>query len=187
LGVLVHASNAARFKQAYRDIAAKVDLADCDDPKADILQLLRNWLCDDRNGRWLMILDNADDDQVFSSPGAGEDGAAQGAEFARGAAPLASFLPQTTNGWILVTSRYLVVAVNLVGTKHNVIQVEPKADEDALMLLKTRVSVDEAKTFVQTLERISLAVTHAAVYIAVREPRITISTYLELFRESEEN
>lgn len=66
------------------------------------------------------------------------------------------------------------------------------ADEDALMLLKTKVSVDgssedEARTLVQTLERIPLAATHAAAYIAVREPSITVSTYLELFCESEEN
>jgi hypothetical protein len=66
------------------------------------------------------------------------------------------------------------------------------AEEDALMLLKTRISVgeafeDDAKTLVQTLEYIPLAVTHAAAYIAVRAQRITVLTYLDLFRESEEN
>jgi len=60
----VHASNAARFKQAYQDIAAKVELPGRDDPKADILRLVYNWLCDETHGRWLMILDNADDDRV---------------------------------------------------------------------------------------------------------------------------
>ena len=33
-----------------------------DDPKTNILQLVHQWLCDARNGRWLMVLDNADDD-----------------------------------------------------------------------------------------------------------------------------
>lgn len=46
----VHASNAARFEQAYRDIVAKVDLAGRDDPKMDILRLVCNWLCGERNG-----------------------------------------------------------------------------------------------------------------------------------------
>ena len=183
----VHASNAARFEQAYTNIAAKIELPGRDDPKADILRLVYNWLCDERNGRWLIILDNADDDRVFSSSSADSDGVAHGAK-----APLESFLPQSSNGWILVTSRDLVAAVNLVGTRRNVFQVEPMTEEDALMLLKTRVPVgeafeDDAKTLVQTLEYIPLAVTHAAAYLAVRAQTITVCTYLQLFRESEEN
>lgn len=66
------------------------------------------------------------------------------------------------------------------------------AEEDALMLLNTRVSVgeafkDDAKTLVQRLEYIPLAITHAAAYLAVRAQTFTVSTYLELFRESKEN
>jgi tetratricopeptide (TPR) repeat protein len=188
----VHASNATRFKQAYQDIAAKVELPGRDDPKADILRLVYNWLCDERNGRWLMILDNADDDRVFSSPVADLEGIAQEIEAPHEATTLTSFLPQTQNGWILVTSQDVVAAVNLVGIQFNVIQVDPMAEEEALELLKTRVSIGEscegdAKALVQALECIPLAVTHAAAYIAIRKQRITVSTYLELFRESEEN
>lgn len=47
----VHASNAARFTQAYRNIATKVDLPGRDDPKVDILRLVYDWLYDERNGR----------------------------------------------------------------------------------------------------------------------------------------
>ncbi|KAH8727391.1 hypothetical protein GQ44DRAFT_758100 [Phaeosphaeriaceae sp. PMI808] len=186
----VHASNAARFEQAYRDIAAKVELPGRDDPKADILRLVYNWLCDERNGRWLMVVDNADEGHVFFSPDA--DSVAYTGDSPRKATPLASFLPQTPNGWILVTSRDLVAAVNLVGKRHNVIQVEPMAEDDALALLKTRLSVSkslegDARALVQALEGVPLAITHAAAYIAVREQRMTVSTYLELFRESKEN
>ena len=168
----VHASDATRFKLAYTNIAAKIELPGWDDQDADILHLVYNWLSDERNGRWLIILDNADDDRVFSTTSAESDGVAIGAEASREAAPLESFLPQSPNGWILVTSRDLVTAVNLTGTSRNVIQVEPMAEEDALMLLKTRVSVsdafeDDAKALVQTLEYIPLAVTHAAAYLAV--------------------
>ena len=49
------------------NIASLIDLPGRDDPKVDILHLVRNWLCDERNGRWLLILDNADDYSVFSS------------------------------------------------------------------------------------------------------------------------
>ncbi|KFY68927.1 hypothetical protein V496_00678 [Pseudogymnoascus sp. VKM F-4515 (FW-2607)] len=188
----VHASNAARFKLAYTNIAAKIDLPGRDNPKANILLLVYNWLCDEGNGRWLIVLDNADDDRVFSSTSANSDGDAHGAEAPPEELSLASFLPQSPNGWILVTSRDLVAAVNLIGTARNVIQVEPMAEEDALILLKTRVSIGEAfendaKTLVRTLAYIPLAVTHAAAYLAVHAKTITVSTYLELFRKSEEN
>lgn len=185
----VHASNAGRFKQAYTNIAAKIELPGRDDPNADILRLVYNWLSDEQNGRRLIILDNADDDQVFHSTSEVSGSAAQATDVA---APLASFLPQSSNGWVLVTSRDLAAAMNLVGIRDNVFHVEPMPEEEALMLLKTRVSVskafeDDAKTLIQILEYIPLAITHAAAYIAVRAQTITVSTYLELFRESEEN
>jgi len=188
----VHASNAARFKQAYRDIATKVDLPRRDDPKVDILRLVYDWLCDERNGRWLMVVDNADDDCVLSSPGTEPGGIAHASEHLGEATSLASFLPQARSGWLLVTSRNLVTALNLVGRKYNIIQVEPMTEEDALRLLKTRIAVSkssegDARALVQALEGIPLAVTHAAAYVAIREPRIDVSNYLELYRESEEN
>ena len=46
----VHASNAARFEQGYRTIADSIKLPQRDEPKADILQLVSNWLCDEING-----------------------------------------------------------------------------------------------------------------------------------------
>jgi hypothetical protein len=46
----VHASSLARFEEGYRRIADIVKLPGCDKPEADILQLTRNWLCDETNG-----------------------------------------------------------------------------------------------------------------------------------------
>jgi hypothetical protein len=177
----VHASNAGRFRQAYTNIAAKIELPGRDDPNADILRLVYNWLCDERNGRWLIILDNADDDhQVFHSTSEDLGDVAHETDMA---ALLASFLPQSPNGWVLVTSQDLATAMNLVGIRHNVFHVEPMPEEEALMLLKTRVSVDkdfedDAKTLIKRLEYIPLAITHAAAYIPVRVQTTTTSTYL---------
>ncbi|KAK7419576.1 hypothetical protein QQZ08_010789 [Neonectria magnoliae] len=172
----VHAANAARFEQAYRDIANKAEIPGREDPKADILQLVYNWLRDERNGRWLMVLDNADDDEDFFSH----------------TRPLESFLAQTPNGRILITSRNRIAAMNLVGPHGSIVQVEPMGEEDALALLHSRVPFSEsskadAKTLVQALERIPLAITHTAAYIKTRAPMATMSGYVELFRESEAN
>lgn len=89
--------------------------------------------------------------------------------------PLESFIPQTPNGTILITSRSRIAISSLVGLHGNVVQVEPMDEEDALALLKTRVpfisesSKADAKTLVQALECIPLAITHAAAYIKIRD------------------
>ncbi|KAF1835737.1 hypothetical protein BDW02DRAFT_484246, partial [Decorospora gaudefroyi] len=181
LVVWIHASSPTRFRQEYRDMANRLLLPGREDPEADVLQLVHAWLSDGRNGRWLMILDNVDDDSVFF-----------GNDLDNHARPLESFLPQTAHGTILITSRNTVAATNLVGGHGDVVEVEPMGEEDALALLHTRVPFGEAsradaKALVYVLERIPLAITHAAAYIKTRGSTTTIATYLELFRESEAN
>ncbi|KAG5788957.1 hypothetical protein H9Q69_011978 [Fusarium xylarioides] len=61
----VHAGTAQRFEDAYRTIAERLGLPGCRDPETDVLRLVRDWLHDERNGRWLMVLDNADDVWIF--------------------------------------------------------------------------------------------------------------------------
>ena len=190
--VWIHASNPTRFEQGYRDIADKIPIPGREDPKANILQLVCAWLSDRRNGQWLMILDNADDDSVFFAADEDSAGTAQISDITSHTKPLEGFLPQTPNGMILITSRNRIAAINLVGTYDSIVQVEPMDEEDALALLKTRVPFSEsskadAKALVQALERIPLAITHAAAYINTRAPMTTMSDYLELFRKSEAN
>jgi hypothetical protein len=61
----VHASNRARFEEAYRDLADRLQLPGRTDPKADVLPLVSKWLRDEANGRWVMVLDNVDDVETF--------------------------------------------------------------------------------------------------------------------------
>src|SRR5215469_3484851 len=61
----IHAINATRFEQGYREIASVAEIPGRDDPKTNIFQLVKQWLHDEMNGRWLMVLDNADDCNVF--------------------------------------------------------------------------------------------------------------------------
>src|ERR1044071_339865 len=65
----VHASNAERFRQAYASIAHECQVPGYDDPKTDLLPLVKTWLESKDRGRWLMVIDNADDAQLFGQPG----------------------------------------------------------------------------------------------------------------------
>ena len=46
-----YASNAMRFEEGYRTIADCVKLPRGDEPTADILRLITDWLCDEANGQ----------------------------------------------------------------------------------------------------------------------------------------
>jgi hypothetical protein len=61
----VHAGTQARIEEGFRTIADTVKLPGRNQPKADILQLVYSWLSNERNGRWIIILDSADDRDVF--------------------------------------------------------------------------------------------------------------------------
>ncbi|CAG7933712.1 unnamed protein product [Penicillium olsonii] len=179
----IHASNAARLEQGYQQIAAVAEIPGRDDLKMNILQLVYQWLCDPRNGRWLMVLDNADDDGIFFGDNISDE---------RG--PLERFLPQAAHGSILITSRNELAARNLVGMDGHVIAVRPMNEDESLTLLRARVpaaqsgeSGEDEKALVQALEYIPLAITQAGSYIANRSSRVTVSRYLQLFRESESN
>ncbi|EMD67316.1 hypothetical protein COCSADRAFT_23711 [Bipolaris sorokiniana ND90Pr] len=83
-------------------------------------------------------------------------------------------------------------ATNLVGGHSNIIEVEPMGEGDAVALLNTRVSSTnsdpaDAKTLVQALECIPLAITHAAAYMQALGGTVTTGKYLDIFRESETN
>src|SRR5271168_2570810 len=61
----VFAANYARFDQAYQDISNKLNIPGRDDPQADKLKLVLDWLSDKSHGQWLLILDNADNRSLF--------------------------------------------------------------------------------------------------------------------------
>jgi tetratricopeptide (TPR) repeat protein len=188
----VHAGTQARFEEGYRRIAEVAKIDGWDDPKADVLRLVRSWLCDESSGRWTMVVDNADDADVFFSPplsaqAAGAAGPSQAIEL------LSDFLPQSPNGSILVTSRSRDVAYRLAGSHASIFEVRPMEAGDALALLQKKlrlradaaIDVEKEKELVQALDRMPLAITQAAAFIVQRAPRMTIARYLDELHKSD--
>ncbi len=128
----VHASAKARFEEAYRDIADRLELSGRNDPKVDVLRLVRNWLCDETNGEWVMVLDNADDIGMFYPK-------QTRAEDRMATAPLATYLPQSRNGSILITSRSNDAAARLAGGYKNIKEVRAMDEIQALHLFRNKV------------------------------------------------
>ncbi|KAJ4354755.1 hypothetical protein N0V95_003528 [Ascochyta clinopodiicola] len=177
-----------RFEDGFRRIAEATKMDGWDDPKVNILRLVRNWLCDESNGQWTMVVDNADDADVFfentsQSRSAGSSD--------RPEELLSDYLPQSPNGSILITSRSRAVAQRLTGTYSSIIEVEPMGEDDALLLLKKKlgssVARDKAVELVRALDFMPLALTQAAAFIRQREPRMSVSRYVDEINKSVHN
>lgn len=189
----VHASCTARFIEGYRKIAERAKLPRWDQPDVDILMLVYSWLCDEANGRWLMVIDNADDEEVFTCRSAGGRGNQD--QFASKAAPtLLDSIPQSTNGSILITSRSRDVAFRLTGDYADIIRVRPMDQAHALTLLQTQLKgslgqddaeQEDATALVEELDYMPLAISQAAAYISQRAPRATVSKYLQDLRKGD--
>jgi tetratricopeptide (TPR) repeat protein len=175
----VYANNAARFEQSFRDIADNVKLAGRQDPQANILKLVHDWLLGCKH-RWLLVLDNVDDARFLVERPV--------ADSKTGAPPLREYLPYCDHGSVLVTTRNKQAALRLV-EQRDIVQVEPMDEQSVLLLLEKKLGtqVDDSKTteLAAALEYMPLAIVQAAAYISQRAPRYSVVRYLNDYRKSE--
>ena len=184
----VHASNAARFEQSFRDIANCVKISGRQNPQTNIFQLVHDWLRSDRKGKWVLILDNVDDASfLVKAQSTGQDGHTngRGSEKVRS---LVEYLPQCPNGSILITSRSKSAALKVV-EQRDIITVEPMDRADGLALFERKLGWhDDGEDVVElaaVLEFMPLAIVQAAAYISQRVPRYSVRQYLQDFRRSD--
>lgn len=171
----VHAITAATFEAAYVGIAERLKLPGRHSSKVDILDLVSRWLSDESNGKWTMILDGVDDMTTFLSPWGGNT-------------LLSRYLPKTSNGSILITSRNKDVAARLTGSYKHIREVHAMSQDEGLQLLQKKLlhveSKDSVSELVDSLSNIPLAITQAAAYIN-RSPRMNTKGYLKEFRANQ--
>lgn len=183
----VHASNAARVEQGYRDIAERAKISGRDEPRGNIFDLVNNWLRTEKKEKWALILDNADDALLFETHDSNQtlqtNGSSNGLT-----QPLSAYLPQSENGSILVTTRNKSVALHMV-EESEVFMIEPMNDSDALALLEKKlggnIEKNDAVELVEALEFMPLAIIQAAAYIRQRGPRSSIKEYLKEFHKND--
>ncbi|KAK5683769.1 hypothetical protein LTR17_027226 [Elasticomyces elasticus] len=174
----IHASNAARFEQSVRDVADQLKLYGRKDPKADILQLLRNWLRDESKGKWLIVLDNADDAgfllELPATTGEGQPVQRR-----------IDYIPACDHGSVLITTRSKSEAVKLVDDSET-IDVLPMSEGEAEALLESKLgqSSQDHRELAWALDRMPLAITQAAAYIRERTPRCSAQQYLREMEQS---
>lgn len=130
-----------------------------------------------------MALDNADDiDMLFTKPSsaATDSGCTK---------RLSDYLPESSRGSMLITTRDERIGTRLAGT-HASIVVNPMSPQEAQELLQNghkessdSSNLDDSRNLLEALEHLPLAITQAAAYMT--ENHISLTEYLESFRKSD--
>ena len=166
------------FEQAYKEIASLCSIA-LDPTKEDPKESVRRYLNSKSAGKWLLIVDNADDEEVlFGKP----DGS-------RG---VTDYLPESENGLTLFTTRHREVAVSLAG--NDVIEIQEMNDKEARTFLENSLIKKRKKEMLQDpevtaellneLTCLPLAITQAAAYL--NKKGISLQEYLSLLKSTEQ-
>ncbi|KAL2807731.1 purine and uridine phosphorylase [Aspergillus granulosus] len=156
----IPATNLEILQRTYLQIAERLALRGVEEERADAGKLLKDYLCDNKAGQWLLIFDNADDMSMWfdkTEPNTEPCG-------------LSNYVPWSTTGSVLFTSRFKRVASKLA--KQNLIEIPEMDETRATELLFERLSdkslLDQTKEVVLLLKELvylPLAIVQAASYI----------------------
>jgi tetratricopeptide (TPR) repeat protein len=175
----VNARTADQFERSYKVITEDLRIRNA---RSNILKAVHRYLGQEANGNWLMVLDGVDDEDSLLTVDTSERDKAKDAK----RKSLLDYVPTSMSGRVLITSRSMSLASNLVNQKPEyVIEVQTLADDDAVFLLYGAVPKDVAKKQ-KALElagvsgQSPLAIVLAAAYIRAQGSGFLVRNYLEL-------
>jgi hypothetical protein len=183
----IHASNAERFHQAFSQIAQSCQISGYSDPKVDILKLVKAWLERKDQRPWLMVIDNADDTEMFFSSSEATSPKPEGANRLALEGNLGRYIPECSHGSILVTTRNKQTGVRLTRGR-GVIEVGQMDQAESRQLIHKRLENDgldpnHVSLLTARLENLPLALVQAAAFI--QENSLTVIRYLQLLDQSD--
>jgi len=160
------------FEQACAEIVSTLAIPTTADDN-DARRTLQRYLSSDGAGKWLLIMDNADDmELLFTAPSG-----------------MIQYLPERGNGVILYTTRSNEVAVSMARSDNVVELGEMDSQEAHKFLMKslghTTLLCDEISTnkLLEKLTYLPLAITQAATYLRIN--KMPLADYLELLDTTE--
>jgi hypothetical protein len=101
----IQATEQLTFEKDVREIGKKLRIPGIEDDKADIKNLVMQRLSNASGNKWVLVLDNADDETLWVKQ----------SNSSQEESSLMDYLPRTTNGSIIVTTRARRVANFLAG------------------------------------------------------------------------
>ena len=170
----VPAVSGESFEQGYREIAIRCSIPL--DPKEDPKAPVQRYLNSDVAGKWLLVVDNADDQEVLYGKSNQPSG-------------VMDCLPESENGRVLFTTHHRETAVSLVGREVVVLQEMDREEAETFLaksLTEKELLNDRAGTTVllSELTFLPLAIAQAAAYLNAMQ--ISIQEYLSLLKSTEQ-
>lgn len=120
----VRATDPTSSENAYSEIGQQLEIPRLKEAKANVMGLVKTRLCQERTGKWLMVVDDADDFQLFYR---GKDGDNK-------SNALSKYLPFSTLGAILFTTRDRKAATLFAGA--NIVVVDEMDNIDSQELFQ---------------------------------------------------
>jgi tetratricopeptide (TPR) repeat protein len=164
------------FEQACAGIVAALQIGQAGAGEDDAKEVVKEHLCSERAGRWLLVLDNADDDKLMF-----------GTESSKG---IIDYIPDSEKGMILFTTRMQDVAVSL--TRGDVLELGSMSERDAAEFLKKSLIrkdlLQDKQATAELLHELTclpLAIAQAAAYLNMN--KTTITKYMQLLKSTEQD
>lgn len=163
----VHAGTRQRIEKDYLDIAKEVGIPGWKNAEFDQLGMVKDWFERQTRGRWILILDNADDiDMLYGD-----------------SSRLADYFPRAPNGAILLTTRNKKVGIKFTGSDRNLVHVGSLPVVESIRLLQAKINLNlgaaEYAHLADALHNVPLALVQAAAFIL--QESLSISAYLRLY------
>lgn len=161
----VPAVDVAGFENAYRDIAQSLQLKSAEDDSESLMLLVKNALSREDWGRWLLIIDNADD-----------------LDITLGVKGLFNYLPFSRKGSILFTTRNPEISLKLDLPPENKLVLSGMIRNEAFELLRKSLKESQISDKPSTDELLAiladlpLAIKQASKYMT--RTRMTTTKYL---------
>jgi tetratricopeptide (TPR) repeat protein len=171
----VAALSEASFEKAYAELARKLGIKKSKEDE-DVKDLVYYHLCSEKAGKWLLIVDNADDMEIVI-----------GSNRKHG---IYRYLPKSESGRVVFTTRSREVAVAVAGS--DIIDLREMTQEEATAFMETSLTrkellQDQATTveLLRELTYLPLAIAQAVAYL--NQNQIPVRTYLALLRGTEQS
>ncbi|OBT85964.1 hypothetical protein VE02_04790 [Pseudogymnoascus sp. 03VT05] len=167
----IHASSMSRMNKTCAEIARLVKIKGWENPLSNKIELVKDYLESPKSGKWTLLLDNADDYDLFYGSG-----------------KLSQSIPRSDNGAILMSTRDGRVGMEFA--KRNSISLGALSLEESITLLDTRLGVEDntfndLKELSEELCGIPLALVQASSFI--KQNFLSIPSYLEIYRSSDKD
>jgi tetratricopeptide (TPR) repeat protein len=162
------------FELGCGEIAKALEIRQTQESVQDVKILVQQYLCSKSAGKWLLIVDNADDLDLL-----------RGTQHTEG---LLAFLPESDDGLTIFTTRHGAVAQYLTGS--DVIEIGKMTKQETTDLLEMTLirkglcdDSEVVTNLLTELEYLPLAITQAAAYINTNKS--SISEYLRLLKKTD--